>query len=145
MPNHASILPKELSELSAESDHVLVCKVEKVQMLDERGNELRDREARTGPGLKNELRLHLVIEKDGVLKTNAEKVPDKLIPLSQAWHYSLGQWKDNSEGKVFIFLLKGADFQRVYPGLFKRQLSEKTAIDKILREQKEKTPNNPSQ
>lgn len=133
---------KELSELLAESDHVLVCRVVRVQMVDERGKELHDRKARTGPGLKNELRLHVIVEKDGVLKTNAKKAPEKLvIPLWQAWHYSLGQWKDDAEGKTFIFLLKGEDFQRVYQGFFNRELSEKSEIEKIIREQKEKTPN----
>lgn len=127
------VMARPLSALVTESDHVFIGKVEKVQMVDEQGRELLDRKSRTGPGLKNELRLHVVIEKDGVLKTNAKKVPAKVvIPLWQMWHFSLGQWKDEAEGRVFIFLLKGEDFHPVYPAGFRRELSEKSSIERLL-------------
>ncbi len=48
-------MARSLSALATESDHVLIGKVEKVQMVDEQGRELLDRNSRTGPGLKNEI------------------------------------------------------------------------------------------
>ena len=133
------IIEKELPQLVAESDHVLVCKVVKVQMVDETGKEVTDRDARTGPGLKNELRLHVELEKGGVIKSNAKNVPEKLIiPLWQMWHASLGSSRDFYEGGVYVFLLKGADFRRVYAGGFQRDLSEKADIETIIRKASEK-------
>ncbi len=123
-----------LSVLVTGSDHVLVGKVEKVEMVDERGHELLDRQARTGPGLKNELRLHVVIEKDGVLKTNLKKVPAKLVlPLWQMWHFSLGQWKDDGEGKVYIFFLKGQDFLPFSQAEFFHDIRDKQNVERLLR------------
>ena len=118
---------------------MLICKVVTVQMVDETGREVADREARTGPGLKNELRLHVELENGGVLKTNAKSVPEKLvIPLWQMWHANLGSSKDFYEGRMYIFLLKGTDFQRVYAGGFQRELSEKAEIERMIREKNER-------
>jgi len=135
---HATQVPhKELSELLADADHVLVGKVVKVDMVDRNGKQLRSREARTGPVLRNQLRLHVEIVKDGILKTNGDKeIKELIIPLWQAWHYRLGQWRDLAEGKTFIFLLKGKNYQRVYPGLFLRQMSDREEIERLLKQEK---------
>ncbi len=132
------VAPRSLSELVRDADHVVIAKIERVEMVDEDGNEIKDEAARTGPGLQNELRFHITLQKDGLLKTNSKRVPQKLvIPLWQAWHYSLGQWKP-VQGKTFIFLLKGEKYQSVYPAGFERPLSEQAEIEKLIREHKKK-------
>ncbi len=132
--NATQVEPRELSELVSESDHIIIAKVTKVQMVDENENEVTDPKGRTGPGLDNEILLHVTITKEGILKTNNDNPPEKLvIPLWKMWHFSLGQWK-KEEGTTSIFLLKGDDFQSVYPMAFIRQLSEKREIVRLLKE-----------
>ncbi len=132
--NATQVKPRELSKLVSESDHIIIAKVTKVQMVDENENEVTDPEGRTGPGLENEIRLHVTITKDGILKTTKDNPPEKLvIPLWKWWHFTLGNRKE-LEGKTLIFLLKGEDFQSVYPMLFIRQLSEKREIVRLSRE-----------
>jgi hypothetical protein len=126
------IVPKDLTELIAMSDHVLVVKIAKVSMVDSKGKELRDPEARTGPGIPNELRLHVDVQEDGVLMTTSDKVPAKLVvPLWRMWHFSLGQWK-KEEGSTYIFLLKGENYIRVSPMEFMRDLSERAEIERLI-------------
>jgi hypothetical protein len=132
------VRPKKLSELVAGADHVVIGKVVKVDMIDMDGKQVKSRKGRTGPGLLNQLRLHIKIPKDGVLRTTGEKPVNLVIPLWSAWHYTLGQWQDLAEGKKFIFLLKGEDYQRVYPGLFIRPITEKAKIEKMLRNKRTK-------
>ena len=138
---YATQLPsKELDELVAQADHVLIGKVVKVQMVDGTGKELTNPETHTGPVLDNEIRLHIVIQDDGILKTNSKKPPKELIiPLWKAWHFSLGQW-EKDEGKTFIFLLKGEDFCPVYPISFMRKMSEKPEIEKLLTSKQRNQP-----
>jgi len=130
------IPPRELSELIADADHVIVGKVIDVDMIDENGNQVKDREGRTGPGSENEIRLHVKIENEGILKTNIKKPITKLIiPLWQRWHNTLGHEKDTSEGTTYIFLLKGNNYEQVYPGSFKRPLSDRTKIKNLLEQE----------
>jgi hypothetical protein len=127
---------RDLFSLLEEADHVLICKVEKVQMVNEDGQEILDEKASTGPGVPNQLLLHLVVAENGVLKTNAKQIPDKrILPLWKRWHDTLKYCIERYEGKEFIFLLKGEDFQWVYPAGFSRRLSERSDIEKILQAQ----------
>ncbi|BBM85520.1 hypothetical protein [Candidatus Uabimicrobium amorphum] len=133
IPTYATkIMPKKLSELVKESDHVLIVKIEKITMIDGNGKEIKNLDARTGPGLKNQIQYHVVVEKNGVLKTNAKKSPQKLIVgLWRMWHSSLGSHQDMKDKKV-IMLLKGKNFERVYHGGFIRNLDEKKKIEQLL-------------
>jgi hypothetical protein len=130
----ATMVPrKELSELVADADHVLIAKVVKVEMVDGDGRKVRDRAARTGPGRDNEIRFHLALQEDGLLKTNKKQVPDRIVvPLWKMWHYELGEVIDIVEGNTYIFLLKGEKFLPVYYNNFERPLSEKPHIEKLL-------------
>jgi hypothetical protein len=127
-----TIIPKSLTNLVADADHVLVGKVTLVDMVDGNGKQVTDLEAHTGPALSNVIRLHVDVETNGVLYTTSQQVPAGIvIPLWPMWHYSLRQIK-KVEGTVGIFLLKGKDFGAVYPGGFHRDLSEKAEIEALL-------------
>ncbi len=130
------IEPKELPQLLAESDHVLVGKVSKVEMVDDHNKTIEDDNARTGPGESNEIKLHVVVEKKGILKTNAAKLPDELVvPLWRMWHSTLGSVKSSVNQREFIFLLKGSTYSPTYPAGFMRDLSERAKIERLIREQ----------
>lgn len=133
---YATQIPfKDLTNLVAETDHVLVGTVTRVDMVDANGNQVTNETARTCPGSANQLRLHVAMATNGVIASTASRVPEKLvIPLWQMWFDTLGNRKKLMEGKTFIFLLKGPDFQPVYFGLFDRQMSERTEIERLLKE-----------
>ena len=128
------IARKELTPLVADSDHVLIGKVVKVDMIDGRGRSVTGRDARTGPGSENEIRLHVVVDTLSVLRTNASKVPEKLVvPLWRKWHYTLGTQREQHEGKTYILLLKGRKYERVYHAQFLQDLSEKAKIQALIK------------
>jgi hypothetical protein len=129
-----SLRPKKLPDLVAESDHILIATVTKVEMIDKSGKELTDPEAQTGPDSDNTLRLHLRIKQDGILKTNKKAPPETItIALWQMAILSLGQWKPD-EGKEFIFLLKGDHYTWVYPSGFIQLLSKRGEIEQLIRD-----------
>lgn len=59
--NATSIPHKPLDEIVADSDHILLARIVKVDMVNRWGSQVADRKARTGPGLDNRLRLHLQV------------------------------------------------------------------------------------
>lgn len=125
---------KDVRELLAESDHILIATVTKVDMIDSNGKELTDPESRTGPGIQNTLRLHLHVNENGVLKTNKQPIPKTIIiELWQEFNFSLGQWK-SEEGKEMIFLLKGDKYTWVYPAGFMLPMSARGAIEQLIRD-----------
>ena len=131
------IMPKSLTNLVEDADHAIIGTVERIDMVDEKGNEVADDDAGTGPGLKNTIRLHVSVQTNGVLYTTAKVVPKKLtISLWSAWHYRLGKIK-KTKGGVAIFLLKGDTFQYVYPSLFRRPISEREQIEQLVKKKKE--------
>ncbi|HKO88082.1 MAG TPA: hypothetical protein VJU83_06130 [Burkholderiales bacterium] len=120
-----------LKEMAEGSDHILIGRVTGVDMIDSRGEEIADRQARTGPGLSNTIRL--IITVDQVLITNSPSVPKVLrVPLASHLHYSLGQIQDAHAGDTLVrlVLLKGRDFVGIKPGVFLRPLEDK---DEALR------------
>lgn len=126
-----SVPPKPLAEMVREADHVVVATVTVVDMVDGKGRPVLGRDARTGPGLDNQIRLHLAVSE--VLRTDNVQLPKTLaVPLWTAWHYSLGTIKDQVTGSSGIFLLKGNDFQPVYPAGFQRPLEERNEIENLL-------------
>jgi hypothetical protein len=129
-----SIEPKSLKELVRDADHVVLGKVVKVEMIDKDGKEITDLRARTGPGLKTQIRLHVEAGKDGWLRTAKTNPPaNVIIPLWQMWHYSLGHIKEAAEGEIGIFLLSGDNYLPVYPTGFHRPISEKSKILALLK------------
>ena len=139
--NATQIPFKNLTNLVAAADHVVIGTVTRVTMVNAEGQQVTDETARTGPGIENQLRLHVVVAKDGILATDANRVPDKLtIPLWQKWHDTLGNCRMEREGKTFIFLLKGTEFAPVYEGLFMRAASERLIIEELLKNRKPLLP-----
>jgi hypothetical protein len=133
-----SIQERPLAELVAEADHVVVGRVTRVTMRNWMGREVRNLEARTGPGSRNEIRLHITVETNGILKTNKKNFPSNLeVPLWRMWHYSLGGIKA-WEGATNVFLLKGEGLERVYPRYFRRDLSDKATILELIKTQSQK-------
>jgi len=128
---------RDLTNLVSDADHVLVATVEKVDMIDAKGNQVTNDTARTGPGSENQLRLHVKLTTNGVVASPAGKVPETIvIPLWQRWHDTLANRRREVQGKKFIFLLKGSDYIPVYHGLFMRKPSEKAEIEAILKRKK---------
>jgi len=98
---------RDLTNLVFDADHILIATVEKVDMVDAKGNQVTNDSARTGPGSENKLRLHVTLTSKGLITSQAGKIPDTIvIPLWQEWHDTLSNRKKESEGKIFIFLLK---------------------------------------
>ena len=125
---------KDVRELVAESDHILIAAVIKVDLIDASGKELAGFEAETGPGIPNTLRLHLRPIDNGVLKTGKQPIPKAIIvELWREWHYSLSQWK-HLEGREMIFLLKGDKYTWVYPKDFILPISARGEIERLIRE-----------
>ena len=126
-----SVPVKPLADLVKDSDHVVVAAVVKVDMIDGAGKEIKDRDAMTGPGLDNQIRLHLEIRE--VLFSSAPRPPKQvMVRLWQAWHFTLGGMQDDVMGNTSVFLLKGNDFNPVYPAGFERPLPEREEIEKLL-------------
>ena len=131
LANATSVAPMPLEQMVREADHVVVATVSKVDMVDGRGRPVADPEARTGPGLDNEIRLHLAVSE--VLHTGSSRLPGTLVvPLWTAWHYMLGSITEAAGGTSGIFLLKGDDFQPAYPADFQRSLDERAEIERLL-------------
>lgn len=82
--------------MAQEADHILIGRVTGVDMIDGNGKPVEDREARTGPGRENIIRILITV--DEVLVTNASDVPSVIrVPLASHLHYSLGQISEVDE------------------------------------------------
>ncbi len=118
---------KSLAELLPDADHILAGHVVKVDMINGEGNGVANTEAMTGPGLENTIRLHVKI--DEVILTSSDKTPDIIkIKLWNAWHFSLGQIQESAINDKAIYLLKGPDYEIVFPCYFQRDPNEKSEI-----------------
>ncbi len=139
-----SVPPRSLAQLAADSDHIIIGKVTLVDMVNAKGKPITDLKAKTGPGLRNTIRLNVTIQTNGVLLTNSKQVPPTLtIPLDSAWHYSLGQIKEAEEGKTRILLLKGPDFGFAYMNGCSRPLSERSQIEELIKAKGTTQPTSP--
>ena len=111
-PLFASIpLQKSMLQIVNGSNHVLSVNIVGVDMVDEKGNQITDPNAKTGPGLNNQIRLISKVTK--VHHTNSEKVPNEIrVPLDSFVHYSLGQIERHYKHRTVpaIFVLKGKDY-----------------------------------
>lgn len=126
-----SVQPMPLDGMVRMSDHVVVAAVVRVDMIDRRGRQVADPEARTGPGLHNTIRLHLSVRE--VLYSRKPSLPATMVvPLWSAWHYSLGSIREAALGTEGIFLLKGEDALPAYPANFQRALDERDEIERLL-------------
>ena len=131
--------PLRVSEedLAKRAEHILVGRVIGVDMIDAYGKQLTDPRSKTGPGIKNEIRL--IIKIDEVLRTNASVVPDKLyVPLDSFMHYSLGAIKEHypEVSEQMLILLSGKSFQPPVAGHFQRPLSSKDYYLKLYKTNK---------
>jgi hypothetical protein len=124
---------KDLTNLVAEADHVFVGTVTRVDMVDGQGQPVTDKTARTGPGNPNQLRLHVAVDTNRILATTAKLPSVIVVPLWGKWHDTLGNRQQEVQGKTYIFLLKGPDFQPGYPAGFMRALPEQAEIEALLK------------
>ncbi len=121
-----------LEEMATDADHVLIGRVTGVDMIDGAGNQVSDPEARTGPGLNNQIRLRIVV--DVVIATNARHVPDEVfVPLASHLHYSLGQIQEAhaQESEQRLILLKGERFEGIKPGVFMRAVDDTSEVMRL--------------
>lgn len=131
LPGYAtSIESKRLEDLVLESDHVMVATVVKVDMVDGAGKAVEDVNAMTGPGLDTEIRLHLEVKE--VLFSESRQPPKRImVRLWKAWNFQLGDIQNNSSG-TSIFLLKGEEYDPVYPAQFEQSLGKKEEILSLI-------------
>lgn len=123
-----------LAELVAKSDYIVVGKVVKVDIVDVEGRQVTDPNARTGPGFRNTIRLHVVVERGSTIKGDRKLIPKKIIvPEYSSLHHRFKTQKDLAEGKVFIFLLKGTDFSPVSVPHSVRPMTERAEIEKLVK------------
>lgn len=121
-----------LEEMATSSDHVLIGRITGVDMIDGDGNQVSDPEARTGPGLNNQIRLRIAV--DVVIATNAQDVPRELfVPLASHLHYSLGQIQDAhaEDSEQRLILLRGERFEGIKPGVFMRSLEDTSEVMRL--------------
>lgn len=114
-----------LEEMASSADHILVGRVTGVDMINGSGRHIQDLDARTGPGLENQIRLRITVDK--VLASNSSEPPKLLyVPLASHLHYTLGQIRDAHAGhsEPRLIFLKGARFEAIEPGLFMRPLEQ---------------------
>ena len=79
---HATQIPfRDLTNLVADTDHVLAGTVTQVDMIDGKGNQITGATARTGPGSENQLCLHVSVTTNGVIACKAGRVPEKIVIL----------------------------------------------------------------
>ena len=126
-----------LEKLAKNTDHVLTGYVSGVDMIDGEGNQISDLKARTGPGSKNKIRLIIQVQK--VHLTSEKSFPNELaVPLASHLHYSFGQIKKahSFDGREFLILLKGKDFQPPFSGVFSRNLSELKEVVSLIKKRK---------
>lgn len=94
-------------------------------MIDSKGKEITDVNARTGPGLTNTIRL--IVDVENVVLTNTKEVPHILkVPLDPFMHFRLGQIRDAhaSSQTSFLLLLKGPNFEPPFAGVFAKPIKE---------------------
>jgi hypothetical protein len=119
-------LQASLADLACGADHVLVGRVVGVDMIDDHDKQVRDPDARTGPGLKNTLRLQVEVVE--VIESTAAKPRARLdIPLDPMMHYSLGQIREAhaQPSDARLVFLRGAAFEPIIAGRFFRALGER--------------------
>lgn len=120
---------KNLEELLALTDHVVVGVIERVDMLSGDGHEVTDLNAMNGHK-GNHIRLHIKVSE--YIESNAEKKPSHLVvEIWKASIVSLG-YMQKGVGEKVIFLLKGKEFSRAYDSYFTRNPSERDEIERIL-------------
>lgn len=132
LANASLPLEATLEEMANGADHILTGRVIGVDMIDAKGVQITDREARTGPGLTNTIRLRISV--DEVLVSNVRPAPKLLaVPLDPFLHYTLGQIQDAHRGdnRVRLILLKGPDFVGIKAGVIFRPISDRAAAIRI--------------
>jgi hypothetical protein len=128
-------LEASLSDLACGADHFLIGRVVGVDMVDGRGRPLRHKGARTGPGLRNTIRLR--IEVTEVIDTTATKVPAFLkVGLDPMMHFSLGQIRSayTEPSDPMLVFLRGDSFHPVIAGRFLWQVSSRDEAASIRAE-----------
>jgi hypothetical protein len=117
---HASLpLEASLRDLACGADHVLVGRVVAVDMRNSRGRPVRNEEARTGPGLKNTIRLEVEVLE--VIESTEAIFPSSVwVPLDPFMHFSLGQIKaaHAEPSDATLVFLRGQQFEPIIAGRF---------------------------
>ena len=130
-----------LDVLAKSADHLLIGHVVGVDMIDGQGRQITDANAMTGPSTRNLIRL--VVEIDEVVVSGARAVPKIIkVPLDPAMHYRLGKIKDaySNPSQKFLLLLHGENFQPAFPGVFRRNLSDKSKVIELMKANKSALP-----
>lgn len=128
-----------LGDMVGHADHILIGRVNGVDMVDDGGRMISDLKASTGPCQDKVIRLR--VEVDDVLVTDAKRVPKVLfIPLDRLMHFSLGQVQEAHKGDRAkrLVLLKGTAFRPVAPGVHFAALAEKEEALRLYKSRRKK-------
>lgn len=112
-------LKASLHDLACGAHHIFVGRVVGVDMVDENGRRVQNDAARTGPGLKNRIRLQVEVLE--VIESTESRLPEVImVPLDPFMHYSLGQIKAAHAGPSAprLVFLRGAKYEPIIPGRF---------------------------
>ena len=113
----------------ADADLIVVGQVTEVTLHGRFGWRIRDPEGRTGPGLPNELRLHVRVTRQ--LKGPPLKMQELVLPMWKMWHNSLKDASDVYAARTWIFFLN-RDAKPANIAEFVHFEGELTDIEKIL-------------
>ena len=123
-------MKKDVQEMAAEADHILVGTVDSVEMVDREGRP-RDRGE---TGLTHDEVIRLRVTPLRVLK-GGDAVPETLVlPLWRGWKHSLGKTTRTMEDNDFVFFLRGPGFDPLYLGEFYVPDDEREAVEGMLRQ-----------
>jgi hypothetical protein len=125
-------LQASLGDLACGADHIFVGRVVGVEMVDGRGRQVRDPDARTGPGLKNTIRLKVEVVE--VIESTLAKPPTHLdVPLDPAMHFSLGQIREAyaEPTDARLVFLRGTTFEPIIEGRSFRALGDRDEAMKL--------------
>lgn len=134
-----SVAERSLDDQVRDAAFIVVGHVKAVTMTGRFGWPVRDTTARTGPGSRNKLWLHVEFDRSAVLKGAADRLPSMAkLPLWQGWSKDLGGEREFSLEKNFIFFLS-SDVMPVSEQ-FQHFNFERAKIEKAISHQK-KRPN----
>ena len=113
-----SFLRKDMTEVFGFANIVIRGKLVQAHMEDEKGKILKDPEARTGPGLNNQI-FYTIVVKEDLLGGSGLKLGTKIkVGLNKFMHLSnknLMPWWDKKEEHIFLITSDKGKYRPAYP------------------------------
>ena len=127
-----TIPPLALEDRVKLSDHIIIGKVESIKVADRNGDILASQPKST----HIELKLSITISLKETIKTNNDKIPDKIRTFyGDGLILGVDNEKKRLMGKEMIFFLKGKDYSPVHDIDFTADIKELSKIKNLLKAQ----------